>query len=108
MKRFGIAFAGLAFGVFFTWLCLYGFSHINWPAPHTRPHGCYEIDHCAKHWWTYPAFFGSIFGPSLAFCLLNAIAWQRWTIRKWGWFFGAFVVLTALFYSAGFWAPLLR
>src|SRR5437870_3689691 len=108
MKRFTVAFSGFAFGLFLSWLCLYSFSHISWPVSNTSAQGCNDIEHCRKHWWTYPLFFGTLFGPAIFFGLLNAIAWRHWTAHKWVLVFGLFVVLTVTFYSLGYLVPLLR
>lgn len=108
MKRFGVALAGFAFGLFLTWLCLYSFSRINWPVSSTPARGCYEIDHCPTHWWTYPTFFGTLLGPSLLFGFVNALAWKRWTLRRWAGGLAALTLLTVAFYLAGHVLPSLR
>jgi hypothetical protein len=33
MKRAAICVGGFSYGLFLTWICLYIFSHIDWPSP---------------------------------------------------------------------------
>lgn len=108
MKRFIAALTGTAFGLFASWFCLYVFSQIDWPRSDRPATGCNELSHCPVHWWTYPLFFGTLLGPSVLLGYVNALAWKRWTLRRWAWTFGALTVLLVLFYLLPYASPLLR
>ena len=101
MRRLAAALGGAIFGLFLTWVCLYGASRINWPTSTVPAQRCNEIGKCPTQWWTYPALFGTLLGPALFLGLINALAWRRWTVRRWAWTFGAFLALTVVFYFAG-------
>ncbi len=105
MKRLAVAVAGVVFGLFVSWLCLYSFSRIDWPVSNRPASGCHEIAHCPIYWWTYPLLIGTLIGPSLLLGLVNAAAWKRWTLRRWSWTFGLLTLLTGLFYLAGYLLP---
>lgn len=108
MKRLGATVVGLTFGLLVSWACLYSFSHIHWPVPGRPETGCYMIEDCSSSWWTYPLFFLTLLGPTVAFGLVNAVAWKRWTLRKWAITYAILAVTTALLYLAGYLLPLFR
>lgn len=105
MKRAAIGFAGIAYGMFLTWLCLYIFSRVTWPTPHVAARGCADLEHCSAQWWTYPLLFATLFAPAILFGLLNTVAWQRWTVRKWAWVAGLLTVATSTLYLAAYALP---
>lgn len=87
VRRAVASFAGVVFGVFLTWICLYTFSHIHWSQSNRVVKGCHELGKCAVPWWTMAELFAYIFCPSLLLGFLNAIAWKRWRLRKWAAYF---------------------
>ncbi|MFL9862798.1 hypothetical protein PQR67_01275 [Paraburkholderia fungorum] len=87
MRRAVVSFAGVIFGAFLTWFCLYMFSHIQWPKSNRVVEGCHELGKCAAQWWAMAGLFAYIFGPSLLLGSLNAIAWKRWRVRRWAAYF---------------------
>ena len=96
MKRLAAGLAGVVAGLFVTWLCLYAFSHVDWPASGKAATGCHEIDKCPMSWWADVALLADVFGPALLLGALNAVAWRRWPLRRWaGWALGWLVLSTA-------------
>ncbi|MBN9408752.1 MAG: hypothetical protein J0H69_06330 [Burkholderiales bacterium] len=102
MKRTVIVILGVAYGLFLTWICLYTLSHIDWPQSNQPATGCHEIDKCPMPWWAIPVLLAIIFGPTVVFGVLNALAWRRWTVQRWAWWFGGFTVLTIAHHSSGY------
>ena len=102
MKRAAICVGGFAYGLFLTWICLYIFSHIDWPSPDRPAIGCHEIDKCPMSWWTLPLLFTHLLGAPVLFGILNAVEWQRWSNKKWTWGFGGLTVLTVAHRLAGY------
>ncbi|MDO3620221.1 hypothetical protein Q3O98_03825 [Ralstonia pseudosolanacearum] len=102
MKRAAVIVAGILFGLFLTWLCLYTLSHIHWPLSTKPVHGCHELGKCPMQWRDVALLLASLFGPTVLFGLMNGVAWRRWTMRRWSWSAGVLVVLTVVFYAAGY------
>jgi hypothetical protein len=84
MKRIAIGFGGLVYGFLLMWLCLTTLSKIDWPRATTAVRGCHELGKCPTSWWAFPVLFLYIIGPPMIFAFLNAIAWKRWSLLKWG------------------------
>jgi hypothetical protein len=51
------------------------------------------------------ALLGTLSTPALGFAILNAVAYRRWSTRKWAISFGVGSILVVLFYLAGFVVP---
>lgn len=105
MKRLAVALGGFLWGLFLTWASLYTLSHMRWPVDNEPASGCRELDHCPTQWWTYPILFVLVFGPSMVFLTVNAVAWQRWPMRRWATVFASISVFAILFYLGGYLAP---
>ena len=96
MKRLAAGVAGVVAGLFLTWLSLYAFSRVDWAASGKLATGCHEIDKCPMSWWAAGALLADLFGPALLLGALNAVAWRRWPLRRWGgWALGWLVLSTA-------------
>ena len=94
MKRAAVSVAGFAFGLFLTWLSLYIGSHIDGHRE-ARPGGCFDRDDCA--WWVAPLLLGYVFLLPILFGVLNGVAWQHWSLRKWGqWLLGLSLLTIAV------------
>ncbi|MGF7134532.1 hypothetical protein P3T40_006036 [Paraburkholderia sp. EB58] len=99
MKRCAVSFGGFAYGLCFTWLCLSVLSHFHWSRHHDRiATGCREIGKCPFPWWGWLFLSLYIFGPAIILAMINAVAWQRWSVRKWACScFGVTVLVLALY-----------
>lgn len=88
MKRAAASTAGFAFGLLLTWICLYAFSNAPWlHGDRATMGGCLDRGDCS--WWVAPLLLGYVFLFPVLFGILNGMAWQRWSFRKWsGWFLG--------------------
>jgi len=88
MKRAAASTAGFVFGLLLTWLCLYIFSNaLGLRSSRVPTGGCLDKGDCA--WWVAPLLFCYVFMLPVLFGVLNGMAWQRWSLRKWsGWFLG--------------------
>lgn len=102
MKRAAFSLAGVVYGLFLTWLCLYIFSHIEWPQSDKPATGCHELGECPVPWWSLALLFVDVLASPMLFGILNAVAWKRWSIYKWGWYFGGLTVATAAYRLAGY------
>jgi hypothetical protein len=100
MKRGAVGFAGFAYGMFLTWLCLYVVSQMGWSGRHNCASGCCELGHCPLPWWAAAAIFGYLFGLPILLGLLNAFAWGRWPVRRWVWYFVSLTSLTVVLHLA--------
>ncbi|WP_414448573.1 hypothetical protein AB4851_04260 [Burkholderia sp. 22PA0099] len=98
MKRAALGALGLSYGLLLTWLCLYLFSHVESAPTKAVSAGCHEIDKCPVPWWVLPSMVAYFFGPSIAFMLLNAVSWKRWSISGWAWCFFALTLATIALY----------
>lgn len=105
MKRLAAALGGFFWGLFLTWASLYAFSHMRWPVDNEPASACRELDHCPAEWWTYPLLFFLFFGASIACSTINAIAWQRWPVRKWAIVISTISIFSILFHLSGYVAP---
>lgn len=105
MKRTVITLAGVMFGLFLTWFCLYTFSHIQWPQSNRPVKGCHELGKCSVPWWTMLELYACVFGPSILFGLLNTVAWKRWTVQKWSTCFAITTFCVVVFYLYGYAVP---
>ncbi len=98
MRRFAISLCGLLFGLAVTWTFIYTFSHIQSARPNHIATGCHELGKCPSPWWVAPILISYFFGPAIAFCALNGIAWKRWPIRKWALWSIGILAVTAILY----------
>ncbi|KVC29085.1 hypothetical protein NUV26_28050 [Burkholderia pseudomultivorans] len=99
MRRFAIFLLGILYGLLLTWFFLYTYSRIEWPevrAP--ASHGCHELGHCPIRWWAGTLLLVYLLAPALLFGLLNALAYHRWSRRKWALSLGIGTLLTGLLY----------
>jgi hypothetical protein len=100
VKRFGIALTGLAAGLVLTWACLYVASHVNWQRHSEGPAtGCHEMGECPMPWWVAGVLLVYLFGPAVALCICDAVAWRRWTGKKWAIYTCCIVFLTVALYT---------
>lgn len=99
MRRFAITLSGTLGGLLLTWLYLDAYSLIRWPeTPGTPARGCYEIDKCPISWWQGLLFFSYLFAPAVFFGVVNAIAYRRWSCKKWSAALGIGTILAGLLY----------
>jgi len=90
---------GILAGFLLTWFYLDVFSLISWPKlPSTPARGCYEIDKCPISWWQGLLFFTYLLGPAVFFGVVNAVAYRRWSSKKWGGTLGIGIILAGLLY----------
>ncbi|TCW82143.1 hypothetical protein C5O80_20825 [Burkholderia sp. SRS-46] len=83
----------------FTWLCLYAYSHIQWSdISYNSRHGCHELGKCPVAWWEGALLIAYVFAPAFLFGTLNAIAYKRWSRRKWTLSLGIGTVLASMLY----------
>lgn len=109
MKRFAIALLGALGGLLLTWFYLYVYSHINWPKLAGTPaRGCYEIDKCPTSWWQGVSFLAYLLGPALFFCVVNVLAYRRWSCKRWSTTLSIGTVLAGLFYLEPYVSRLLK
>jgi len=66
--------------------------------PEGVAHGCNELGKCPVPWWWGALVISYLCGPAVAFGVLNAIAWKRWTLTRWALRGGAILVTTAALY----------
>jgi hypothetical protein len=102
MKRSIVAALGFVWGLLIVWLVLYSLSRIHWPPTTNVPSsGCTDMEHCSPRWLTSLTLGCTFLLPALFFLMLNAMAWMRWTGRKWVTAFATLNVLVALFFLFG-------
>lgn len=96
MKRVAASTAGFVFGLLLTWACLYVFGNAQLlHGAGATTGGCLDRSDCS--WWMAPLLLGYVFVLPILFGVLNGMAWQRWSIRKWsGWFLGLSVMTVIL------------
>lgn len=104
VNRLVISLCGLLFGLLVTWVFIYTFSHLYWVVPNHIATDCHELGKCATPWWVAPVLISYSFGPAIAFCALNAVAWRRWPVRKWALWGVAILAVTATLYLADYFA----
>ncbi|AXL49390.1 hypothetical protein DSC91_001186 [Paraburkholderia caffeinilytica] len=63
------------------------------------------MEHCSPRVVVISALLGTLSTPALSFAILNAVAYRRWSTRKWTISFGVGSILVVLFYLAGFAMP---
>ncbi|KWB18666.1 hypothetical protein WL32_22285 [Burkholderia cepacia] len=107
MKRTGLALLGFVWGLLVTWASGYTFSHMHWPTPPPHSTGCNDLEHCGSHAAFFLVTLGLLIWPAIVFCLLNAVAYKRWSNRKWGTVFAVATLLVVLFYLATYAVPAL-
>ncbi|MBN3788723.1 hypothetical protein G3N94_17700 [Burkholderia sp. Ac-20353] len=105
MKRIGLATLGFVWGLLVTWAAVYTFSHMHWPTPPSHSTGCNDMEHCSPHAVFVMTTLGLLLWPALAFCVLNAVAYKRWSNRKWGIVFAVGTLIVVLFYLASYAVP---
>ncbi|MDN7999486.1 hypothetical protein [Burkholderia multivorans] len=99
VRRFAIFLLGILYGALLTWFFLYIYSRIEWPAVRSlAPHGCHELGHCPIRWWAGTLLLFYLLAPTLLFGLVNALAYRRWSRRKWAISFGIGTLLIGLLY----------
>ncbi|WP_431820420.1 hypothetical protein [Burkholderia sp. F1] len=108
MKRLAVFLCGTLYGLLLIWLLLYTYSHIKWPEVQSHAsHGCHELDKCAIPWWEGALLLSYLLAPALLFGLLNAIAYKRWSRRKWAISFSIGTTLASVLYLEAYVARLL-
>ncbi|RXV67174.1 hypothetical protein D1006_17925 [Burkholderia stabilis] len=107
MKRLAGAVSGFAWGLLVTWVSLYTFSRIHWPATPSHSTGCNDMEHCAPHAVFITGLLALTLWPSVTFAALNAFAYRRWSLRKWGLAFVATTLFVVSFHLATYAAPAL-
>ena len=98
MKRFAISLCGFFFGLLVAWVFMYTLSRVHWFKPDHIATGCHELGKCPTPWWVLPVLVSFFFGPAIAFGTLNAVAWKRWSARKWTLWSVAILIVTATLY----------
>ena len=98
MKRCAVSLGGFVYGFGLTWVCLSVLDHFHWTRHHGRiATGCHEIGECPFPWWAWLFLISYLFGPAIILATINAVAWRRWSVRKWACgCFGATVLVLAL------------
>jgi hypothetical protein len=57
---------------------------VNWQRHSEGPAtGCHELGKCDIPWWDAGFLLVYLFGPALALCICNAVAWRRWSGKRW-------------------------
>ena len=107
MKRTGLALLGFVWGLLVTWASGYTFSHIHWPTPPSHSTGCNDLEHCGSHAAFFLVTLGLLIWPAILFCVLNAVAYKRWSNRRWGTVFAVVTLFVVLFYLATYAVPAL-
>ena len=103
MKRGAIAFGSFIIGILFTWTCLYVFSDIDFPQQTDSSSGCEQLGTCDDMSWQHLSVLAVLLlGPAVLFAGLNAIAWQRWPVRRWRWSCVTLALATCGFYASGY------
>lgn len=105
MKRTGLAVLGFVWGLLVTWASVYTFSHMHWPTPPSHSTGCNDLEHCSPHAVFFLTTLGLLLWPAVAFCLVNAVAYRRWSQQKWATAVGAGSVIVVLFYLMSYAVP---
>ncbi|MGU7843320.1 hypothetical protein ACV22V_28070 [Burkholderia sp. AW33-5] len=77
---------------------MYTLSRVQWFKPDHIATGCHELGKCPTPWWVLPVLVSYFFGPAIAFGTLNAVAWKRWSARKWALWSVAILIVTATLY----------
>jgi hypothetical protein len=99
VKRCAVSLGGFVYGFGLTWVCLSVLDHFHWTRHHGRiATGCHEIGECPFPWWAWLFLISYLFGPAIILATINAVAWRRWSVRKWACgCFGATVLVLALY-----------
>ncbi|AOE90196.1 hypothetical protein ACPPTR_13435 [Ralstonia pseudosolanacearum] len=100
MKRIALAVLGFVWGLLVTWVSVYVFNHIHWPEVQSHATGCNDMEHCKSHTILIWGMLATLLWPAVTFAILNAVAFRRWSGRKWGIAFVVLTVLVVLFYLA--------
>lgn len=98
MKRMAFAVLGFVWGLLVTAASFYIFNRIDWPKPSPPAVGCGES--CAPHAGLVATMLSILLWPSIACAALNAIAYGRWSFRKWRIVFAIVTSLAILFHLA--------
>ena len=102
VKRLAIALGGLIFGLFVSWAFMYAISHVHIARPDHIANSCNELGKCPTPWSAAPFVLAYLCGPAIAYCALNAVAWKRWTVRKWALWGVVILIVTAALYIADY------
>lgn len=98
MKRIAFAVLGFVWGLLVTGASFYVFNRMDWPKPSLPAVGCGES--CAFHVGLVATMLFILLWPSIACAVLNAIAYRRWSLRKWRIAFVIVTLLVILFHLA--------
>ncbi len=83
VKRLAVSLGGLLFGLLVTWaFSTHSAVSLAWRI-RARRDRLQRIGKVSYSVVSVPLVIGYLCGPAIAFCLLNAVAWRRWSARKW-------------------------
>lgn len=105
MRRLGAVVIGFGWGLLLSWLSLYMFSHIDWPAVRTHASDCSDMEHCNPRAVALLALAATLFLPAFVFSTLNGVAYRRWSTQKWAIVFGLGSLVVVLLYLMSYAAP---
>lgn len=98
MRRIALVVLGFVWGLLVTGASFFVFNRIDWPKPSSPAVGCGES--CASHMGLVATMLFILLWPSVVFAALNAIAYRRWSLRKWRIAFAVATLLAILFHLA--------
>ncbi|MBR8244323.1 hypothetical protein [Burkholderia multivorans] len=98
MKRMAFAVLGFVWGLLVTGASFYVFNRLDWAKPSRPAVGCGES--CASLAGLVATMLFILLWPSIACAVLNAIAYRRWSVRKWCIAFVVVTLLAILFHLA--------
>ncbi len=91
MKRLMVGFSGFFYGLLLVAIYILIVSQYNW-SPVDKLSGTCYVDECSLR--TRALLFFDVFSPVLIFSILNIVAWNRWSARKWiRWAFGLTILV---------------
>ncbi|RKU05337.1 hypothetical protein C7H84_04225 [Burkholderia sp. Nafp2/4-1b] len=102
MKRLTATLGGFIWGLLTTWASLYAFSRIQWPVTSSHSTGCNDMEHCAPHAVFVIGLLALTLWPSVLFAAINAVAYRRWSLRRWGTVFVAATLSVVFFHLASY------
>jgi hypothetical protein len=102
VKRIAVAMLGFGWGLLWTWLTLYVLSRVSWTHENLSASDCADMEHCSSRLIALLSLAAVFLVPASAFASLNAIAYRRWSVRRWATLFFAASLLVFLFYLFGY------
>jgi hypothetical protein len=107
MKRIALVVLGFVWGLLVTWATVYVLNRIHWPEVKSHATSCNDMEHCTSHGKFLWGMLAMLLWPAVAFAALNAMAFSRWSRRRWGVAFFALTFCAVLFYGKPYVAPYL-